>query len=294
MISEEIVWKVNQPEKVVALLRAYKHLATIDEVVTILIRPKRIDFFSESSDNSSALICTFNNTFFNDFHGSTPKVFAIFSRLLVQATEVHKSSIVSILTKIRREEFLDVFVEYNSGVQASYGIPFTDRVHEICQAGGPELPLYPSWVADHYVFWDEKIIKLFPGSHSHLAIKLTSAGLEVRIFDIDKTEKYSASHPIKLNRNRIQVYEPHKEIEITTIPFGRLKTFVETSKKCKFNVQMSPEFNEQTSQTYWQCYDDKKSVYFTLLLGCEVTDDRMSVKTETQDEGDLRAFRKIN
>jgi hypothetical protein len=293
MLSEEIVWKVNQPEKVQALLRAYKHLATIDEVITLLIRPKRIELFAESADNSSALICTFTSSFFNDFRGSSSKIFAVFSRLLVQVTEVHKSSIVSVLTKIRREDFIDVSVEYNSGVVASYGIPFTDRIHEICLAGGPELPLYPSWVADHYVLWDEKIIRLFPGAHEFLAMKITLQGLEVRLYDPDD-DKRSTGPPIKLHRSKIQVYEPQKEIEILAIPFARLKTFIETSKKLKFHVQMSPEFTDTNSQAFWQCFDEKKSAYFTLLLGCEASGDRTGVKKETQDEMDLMRFRSMD
>ena len=188
MQGSDITWKANQPEKVACLLRAYKHLASLDEVITVIIRPKRIDFFSESQDNSAAVICTFHSSYFNDFRGGLTKVFAVFSKNLMQITESHKQSILSITSVIRREDYMDVVVEYNTGVVASYGCPFTDRIHEICQAGGPELPLYPSWIGDHYVFWDEKLLKLFPGSYEFLAIRLKGEGMEVREFDQEKNE----------------------------------------------------------------------------------------------------------
>jgi hypothetical protein len=294
MQTEEILWKVNQPEKVLVLLRAYKHLATIDEVITILIRPKRIDFFSESQDNSTALICTFNSSYFNGYQGTRNGLYAVFSRNLMMITETNKTSIVSIMTKIRRNDYLDLFIEYNTGVVASYGCPFTDKIHEICQAGGPELPLYPSWIGDHHVFWDEKMMKLFPGSYEFLAIKLTSNGIEVRNFDYEKNQTGVAGHPIKIPRAKIQVYEPQKEIEMTSIPFSRLKTFMESAKKCKFSVQMSPEYGQNTSQAYWQCFDEKKNVYFTLLLGCDIEGEKSVLKHESQEDYDIRSFRQLD
>ena len=294
MQSTEIIWKVNQPEKISTLLRAYKHLASIDEVITIIVRPKRIDFFAESQDNSAALICTFHSLFFTEFRGSNNKVYGLFSRNLIQMTDAHKLSIVSITSVIRRDDFIDLCIEYNTGVVALYGCPFTDKIHEICQAGGPELPLYPSWVGDHCVFWDEKILKLFPGTYEFLAFKLAGTGMEVRNFDYEKNQTGIAGHPIKIPRNKIQVYEPQKEIEITSVSFPRLRVFLESANKCKFSVQMSPEYSDSSSQTYWQCFDDKKNVYFTLLLGCDITGEKNTLKEEVSEEHDIRSFRELD
>lgn len=137
-------------------------------------------------------------------------------------------------------------------------------------------------------------MRLFPGSYEFIALKLTSNGIEVRNFDFEKNQTGVAGHPIKIPRQKIQVYEPQKEIEITSIPFARLKTFMESAKKCKFSVQMSPEYNDSSSQTYWQCFDEKKNVYFTLLLGCDVNGDSNELKQETQDEYDIRSFRELD
>lgn len=108
MQNEEITWKVNQQEKVTTLLRAYKHLASIDEVITVIVRPKRIDFFAESQDYSAALICTFHSNYFTDFRGSTNKVFALYSSNLMQITEAHKTSITSLVAVIRKDDYLDL------------------------------------------------------------------------------------------------------------------------------------------------------------------------------------------
>lgn len=291
MQAGDITWRVNQPEKIAVLLRAYKQMASIDEVITVIVRAKRIDFFSESQDNSAALVCTFQASYFNDFHGTVNKTFALFSKNLMLVTEPHKQSIMSITSVIRRDDYLDLCIEYNTGIVAMYGCPFTDKVHEVCQAGGPDLPLYPSWVGDHYVFWDEKILKLFPGNYDFIALKLTKNGMEVRNFDLEKHHLERAGHPIKIPRNKIQVYQPQKELEITSVPFPKLKSFLEAAKKCKFSVQMSPEYNENLSQTYWQCFDEKKNAYFTLLLGCEFTADENLLKEEIQEDYDIRSFR---
>jgi hypothetical protein len=294
MQSEEFLWRVTQPDRITSFLRCIKHLASIDETITILLKPKRLDLFAESHDNSAALICTFMPPFFSEFRSSCTRVYAVYSKNLQTIMEAHKQSIISILVKIRREDFLDLCIEYNSGVIALYGCPFTDKVHEICQAGGPELPLYPSWVGDSYVLWEDRIMKLFPGSHQFLAIKLSSQGMEVRDFDFEKNQTGIAGHPIKIPRGKIQVFEPQKEIEITSIPFPRLKMFMITAKKCKFSVQMSPEYNESISQTYWQCFDERKNAYFTLFLGCDVLGDKMQVKKETQEDYDITSFRNLD
>ncbi|OMJ93098.1 hypothetical protein SteCoe_4044 [Stentor coeruleus] len=293
MQGDEILWKINQPEKITALLRAYKHLASIDETISIIIHPKKVDFFSESQDNSVALNCTFLSSFFNEFRGSQLKLFGIYSKNLLHATEVHKLSIVSLIARIRNEEYLDLIVEYNSGVVATYGCPFNDKIHEICLSGNFELQLLNCWIADNYVFWDEKMMRLFPGSHDFIAIKLTNQGIEVRNFDLEKNQAGFAGHPIRISRLKINAYEPEKELEITSIPFPRLRTFIESAKKCKFSVQMLPEHSPTASQTFWQCFDEKKNVYFTLILACDINGEHTEIKNENTEDPELAAFMRM-
>lgn len=262
-------FKVSEPDKVALILRAIKHAASIDEVITFLIRPRRLDLYAESLDSTAAFVCTFEASFFNDYSGAN-RIFAVFSKNLLQITDTHKTSIISLVLAIRHENYVDIVIDYNTGVSASYGCPTTDRIHESCRMGGPEIPIYSGWVCDSNNFWDEKMMRLFPGSYEFFAIKITKNGIEVRNFDFEKNKTGTAGHPIKIPRAKIQVFSPLEEIEITTIPFGRLKTFMESAKKCRLAVQLIPEYNENCNQIYLQGFTESQNAYFSLLLGCEM------------------------
>ncbi|CAG9324837.1 unnamed protein product [Blepharisma stoltei] len=292
--SENPTWKVSEPDKVAMLLRGIKHLASLSEIITFIVRPKRLDLFAESQDQSSALICTFESSFFNDYNGAN-RIFAIYSKNLMLITDSHKTSIINLQFAMRQEEFIDVVIDYNTGVSASYGCPTTDKIHDCCRMGGPEITIYQGWIGHNISFWDEKMMRLFPGSYDFFAIKITKAGIEVRNFDFEKNQTGTAGHPIKIPRAKIQLFSPLEEIEITTIPFPRLRSFMDSARKCRLGVQMSPEYSESCSQIFWQGFTESQNAYFSLLLGCEIKpiSEKYIKPEETHDVRSVKEFRSI-
>jgi len=285
-----VSWKLSE-EKAVLFIRTLKYMHTVGETITFIVRPDRLELYNESSDNCAVLIATFKAQFFNEFQGTASRIFAIFSKNLTLITDPQKTSIIGLWFLYRNEEYLDIVINYNTGVCGSYACPITDMIHVACEEGGPVLPLYEAWIADTGHTWSQFVTHLFPGDYNYFAIDIKSTGLALRIYDYEKNGTGNAGHPISVPLSMLQFYSPLSEMELVSIPYPRLKSFIEFSKKSCLGLHVLPEHDETTSQATWQGFRADQTAYISMVLGCEIRPKQNIKKEEEEDLMDIRTFR---
>ena len=115
MQRSPVSWKLSE-EKASLFIRTLKYLHTVGETITFIVRPDRLELYNESSDNCAVLIATFKSQFFNEFQGTANRIFAVFSKNLTMITDPQKTSIIGLWFLYRNEEYLDIVINYNTGV----------------------------------------------------------------------------------------------------------------------------------------------------------------------------------
>ena len=298
-------WRLESPDSISLFMRAVKSLSLVDSAITMVLRTDKLDLYAESQDSSCALMASFPGACFRDFRVPEVQVLAVDAAALRGILLPGKRAMLSIYFTIRNSEFCDFAIDYITGVRGAYGLPLLSP-HSAFQGDCPEIGLYDAWMSARAEFFSKHIVALFPGELEFLALTMSISGLSLRNFDYEKQRTGRSGHPINLPNGLIPVFSPKKEVEITSIPYKRLRIFIETAVKCEQELQFVPDLENGASQCILQSYKEPGKEYFTLLLGCDIRA-FSSIKTEarvgnvgmtgkavgrkTEDYFDVKAYR---
>lgn len=114
---------VTNSEHITLILRTLKLMNVFSENLSFNMNKTGLVLISESRDQSHALIAQFSRSFFDEFYCNASHSGALYVRNMIIVTSPHKSSIVSLRFMLKNKQFIDLLVEYNTGVKAVHGIP---------------------------------------------------------------------------------------------------------------------------------------------------------------------------
>jgi len=273
-------WRLEAPDSINLFMRAVKSLSLVDSTITVVLRPDKLDLYSESQDSSCALMASFPSACFRDFRVTVLQIVGVEAAAMRGILLPGKRAMLSIYFTIRNSEFCDFAIDYLTGVRGAYGLPLI-ATHSAFQGECPEIGLYDAWMSAKADFFAKHIVALFPGELEFLALTMSVSGLSLRNFDYEKQHTGRAGHPINIPNGLIPVFSPKKEVEITSLPYKRLRTFIEAAVKSEQDLQFIPDVENGASQCILQSFKEAGKEYFTVLLGCDIRT-FSSIKTEAK------------